>query len=115
MTTTSMSISLPIELRARMKALDMEGNGGNWSAAAVKGLERAVAWIEHTHEGKPLKKPDPVLIMATLIQVLTDAELSETLKLIADRLTIPALSERRASVLNNFAMGEFVRPWPPAS
>ena len=96
MATTRMTISLPVELRQRMAAVGIE-----YSEAARQGFERAVAW----REGKT-PYPDPSVIMAHLIPVLTDAEVSETLMLLATRATTAPYKGSRQRLLSRLARGD---------
>jgi hypothetical protein len=100
MAVARMNISIPTELRLRMAAV-----GENWSAVCAKAIERAVGWRERANGINSIPEPDPLAIMATLVPIMTDAELSETLKLIAERLTTAPHAQRRRRVLNRLAQG----------
>jgi hypothetical protein len=88
------NISIQAELRQRMDAAPQ-----NWSAVAAEAFKRAIEWQSI--------RPDLPAIMATLVPVMTDAELSETLHLIANRLTNATAphAPRRRRVLNRLARG----------
>lgn len=106
MATKKMDISVPADLRQRIEALHEKGIGDNWSKVAAEALERAVAFREEVNGIGPKTKYDLLVIMAWLVPVMTDAELSKTLKMIADRLLTAPDAERRPMVLNRFKRGE---------
>ena len=80
--------------------------GENWSGVAAEAFERTVTWRDHVLGNSRLPEPDLVAITGALISVMSDDELSETLRRIADRLSTGELPARgRASVMNFLKRG----------